>query len=216
MFFFKAARLCLPGLAGLFQVGDAVSSKRRGYTVHFYSDNLYNYLQELSSQHWGLHRPAWWSPVLWFSHAAEIKDHVFKREHCNLAPTYLLTATMAEDAEMRTLFPQMHGLRLPSQKVSRGRMTKLLTWNLHGEYTSFSLCCNTYRQSQAKDNTCAQISSMHLCVCADVHIHMNSDQLLSCSSLGKSVPSQLNVYNLLRSYQHETFFISCTCKKPRT
>lgn len=31
----------LPVLAGLFQVGDAVSSKRRGYAVHFYSDNLH-------------------------------------------------------------------------------------------------------------------------------------------------------------------------------
>lgn len=169
----------LPGLAGLFQVGDAASSKRRGYTVHFYSDNLDNYLQELSSQHWGLHRPAWWSPVLWFSHAAEIKDRVFKREHCNLAPTYLLTATMAKDAEMRTLFLQMHGLQLPSQKASRGRMTKLLIWNLHGEYTSFSLCCNTYRQSQAKDNTRAH--KLVPCICVCVQTYTYTWTVINCS-----------------------------------
>lgn len=29
----------LPGLTGLFQVGDALSSKRRGYAVHFCLDN---------------------------------------------------------------------------------------------------------------------------------------------------------------------------------
>lgn len=143
---------------------------------------------------------------LWFPHAAEIKDGVFGREHGNLAPTYLLTATMAEDAEMRTLFPQLHRPQLPSWKAPNGRMTKLLMWNLSGEYTVSSLCCNTHRQSLAKDNTC--VHRLVLCICGSVqmYVYMSSGQLLSCSSLGKPVPSELNVCNLLHFSQHETFF----------
>lgn len=147
----------LPGPTGLLQVGDALSSTRRGYTVH-----LRQLTQELSWQHWGVHRSTWRSQVLQLSHAAEIKDHVFTKEHCSLAPVDLLTAAMAEDVQWEHDFLSCR-LQLLRQKASRGRMTKLLTWVLGGEYTGFRLCRNTHRQSLAKENTCMQRLVPRIC-----------------------------------------------------
>lgn len=212
LWFYSRPQDCayLPGLTGLFQVGDALSSKRRGYAVSL--RQLTHYLQEQASQHWGLCHPTPQPPVLQLSWAAETNDGVFKREHCILAPMYSVTATTAEDAKMRTLFPQLPKLQSPSPKALSGRMTKLLTWNLGGEYTGFSLCCNTRRQSLAKDNTRTHKLVPCICVCVHTYMYMNSARLLSCSSLGKPVPSELNVYNLLRSYQHETFLFPALIK----
>lgn len=161
----------LPVPTGLLQVGDALSSTRGGYAVH-----LRQLTQELSLQHWGLHRPTWWSQVLQLSRATEIKDRVFKKEHYSLAPTDLLTAAMAKDVQWEHDFLSCR-LKLLRQKASRGRMTKLLTWTLGVEYTGFSLCCNTHRRSLAKKNMCTH--RLVPCICASVYIHTCT--LVNCS-----------------------------------
>lgn len=115
---------------------------------------------------------------------------VYLKEHFNLAWMYLLTATMAKDAKMRTLFfpPYFltHFLSYTDSSYQAERLKwkddQTWLWNLDGEYIIFSLCCKTHRQSLAKDNTCIHKSAPRICVCVhtcmDLHTTQGSTALL--------------------------------------
>lgn len=80
------------------------------------------------------------------------------------------------------------------------------TWG--GGYTAFILCCNTHKQSLAKDNTCRKeaAASVH------VYIYTKSSQLLSCSSRGVCQVSWMPMTSCtLKSRQH--FFPALVKKK---
>lgn len=195
----------LPRLTGLFQADDAPFSKQRP-RCHFW--HMTCCLQES----WSQHRANLMTSSSTTFTCCRLKTVFLRESTATSAAPSSAAATVAEDAEMRTLF-QLHTVQLPSQKACKWKDDQ--TWSLVGECTIFSLHCNTHRQSLAKDNTC-----MHnLVPCVHTHIyvciHINSGQLLSCSSLGRSVPRELNVYKLLGSYQHETFLFLVVIKTRR-
>lgn len=195
----------LPRLTGLFQADDAPFSKQRP-RGHFW--HMTCCLQES----WSQHRANLMTSSSTTFTCCRLKTVFLRESTATSAAPSSAAATVAEDAEMRTLF-QLHTVQLPSQKACKWKDDQ--TWSLGGECTIFSLHCNTHRQSLAKDNTC-----MHnLVPCVHTHIYMYTHQQWSAALLlliRKVCAKRVECLQTLGLLPAWNFFISCSYKNQKT